>query len=126
MLAEPCWDLRGAIAVKLLTVREAADLLAISTRKVYQLVAAGKLAHYRIDNTIRIAEVDVENFIAGCRIDQRPVIAATAEGISLRARKLASGQPRIKTSHLEIGPQQLALLRRGGVATSGPNDHSDG
>jgi excisionase family DNA binding protein len=47
--------------LKLLTVREAAEKLTVSGRKVYNLIAAGKLPCYRIDNVIRIADVDVED-----------------------------------------------------------------
>jgi excisionase family DNA binding protein len=114
------------VDVKLLTVRQAAEVLAISTRKVYGLVAEGKLPHYRIDNTIRIAAADVENFIAECRVDRLPAVVAPAADILPRARKPAAGQSPVKTSHLKIGPRQLALLRRGGVGTSGPNGRSGG
>lgn len=118
--------LRDVIDVKLLTVRQTAELIAISTRKVYELVTAGKLAHYRIDNSIRIAETDAVDFIAGCRIAQQPPIAVPAEDFSPRTRKPAPDQLSAKTSHLTIGPRQLALLHRGGIGISAPNGRSVG
>jgi len=97
-----------------------------TTQKPVNGNAEGKLPHYRIDNTIRIAAADVENFIAGCHVDSQPVIVAPAKDVSPRARKPASGDPPVTTSHLTIGPRQLALLRRGGVGISAPNGRSDG
>jgi excisionase family DNA binding protein len=112
--------------MRLLTAREAAEKLTVSTRKVYNLVAAGKLPHYRINNTVRIAEEDIEDYLADCRIARQPVIPEHVEEPPHRGRNLSSGQPRVTASHLKIGPRQLALLRRGGVGTSGPNGRNDG
>jgi excisionase family DNA binding protein len=41
---------------RLLTVREAARLLRVSTATVYKLCARGELAHVRVLNVIRIPE----------------------------------------------------------------------
>jgi len=112
--------------MQLLTVRQTAERMTISTRKVYNLVEVGKLPCYRIDNAIRIAEEDVADYLADCRVAQQPVVQAQVEEPVQRARKPSHRQPRIKTSHLKIGPRQLALLRRGGVGTSGQDGHSDG
>jgi excisionase family DNA binding protein len=43
-------------AMGLLTVREVAAILRVSTATVYSLVAAGKLEHIRISNAIRIKQ----------------------------------------------------------------------
>jgi len=107
--------------VKLLTARQAATLMAISTRKVYALVEGGKLPHYRFDNVIRIAEEDLEDYLADCRVARQPVHQEPVEEPVRKCGGHRSGQPRVTTSHLTIGPRQLALLRRGGVGTSGPN-----
>lgn len=116
----------GAAQPALLTVRQAAGKLTVSIRKVYNLIAEGKLPHYRIDNAIRVAVTDVESFVAACRIDQQPAAFAPVENVSNRARKSATDQSPVKASHLTIGPRQLALLRRGGVGISGPSDRSAG
>jgi len=108
----------------LLTVRRAADLLTVSTRKVYNLISEGQLPHYRIDNVIRIAEEDVEDYLADCRIARQPLVVEHIAEAVPRTKKPRTGQSAVKTSHLTIGPRQLSLLRRGGVAISGPSDRS--
>jgi excisionase family DNA binding protein len=47
----------------LLTVREVAAHLRVSTRTVYTLCEEGKLAHVRVTNAIRIEPVDLLAFI---------------------------------------------------------------
>jgi excisionase family DNA binding protein len=114
----------GAAQPALLTVRQAADMLTVSTRKVYNLITAGKLPHYRIDNAIRVAVADVEDYLASCRITCPAVVEPMPEENRQRAQKPRAGQTPVRTSHLTIGPRQLSLLRRGGVAISGPSDRS--
>jgi len=117
----------GAAQPALLTVRQAAEILTVSRRKVYNLVTAGKLPHYRIDNVIRIAETDVDAYLADCRVAHQPLLTPpAADDVSPRVRKPPADQRPVKTSHLEIGPRQLALLRREGVGISAPNDRSAG
>jgi excisionase family DNA binding protein len=65
--------------MRLLTVRHAAELLTVSTRKAYNLVTVGKLPCYRIDNVIRIAEEDVEDYLADCRVAPQPVVQEQVE-----------------------------------------------
>jgi excisionase family DNA binding protein len=48
-----------------LTVREVAERLAISTATVYALCDRGELPHVRISNAIRIDPADLAAFIAG-------------------------------------------------------------
>ena len=115
----------GTAQLALLTVRQAADMLTVSTRKVYNLVTEGKLPHYRIDNVIRIAQDDVEDYIADCRVARQPIVLEKVVEPTRRARKPSSGQSAVKTSHLKIGPRQLSLLRRAGVGISEPSDRSD-
>jgi excisionase family DNA binding protein len=100
--------------------------MTISTRKVYNLVKAGKLPHYRIDNSIRIAEPDLESYIAGCYVAPQPQAPESTAEPAPKARKPLDRQPPVKTSHLKVGPRQLALLRRGGVGISGPDGRSAG
>ena len=49
----------------LLTVPEAAEALAISRSKLYELLAAGVVASIRIDGSRRIPIAALENYIAG-------------------------------------------------------------
>lgn len=53
---------RGGVD-NLLTVREVAERLAVSTRAVYKLVERGELAHVRISNAIRVAPADLVAFV---------------------------------------------------------------
>ncbi len=114
----------GAAQPALLTVRQAADRLTVSTRKVYNLITEGKLPHYRIDNAIRVAVADVEEYLANCRITFPAVVQSLPEEPHQRAKKPRAGQAPARTAHLTIGPRQLSLLRRGGVGISEPNDRS--
>jgi excisionase family DNA binding protein len=56
-------DLNG----KLLTVREVAEALSVSTATVYSLCDRDELAHVRILNAIRVRREDLEAFIAAKR-----------------------------------------------------------
>lgn len=112
--------------MRLLTVQQTAELLTISKRKAYDLVATGKLPHYRIDNTIRIDEADVEDYLADCRVARQAIAVEASEEPRPRSKRRSAPQSPIRTSHLRVGPKQLALLQRGGVGTSAPGDHSAG
>ena len=54
-------------AVRLLTVREVAERLAVCTAMVYALCERGELRHLRISNAIRVHPDDLEAFIVGKR-----------------------------------------------------------
>ena len=108
----------------LLTVRQAAEMLTVSTRTVYNLINGGKLPHYRIAKAIRVAAADVEDYLADCRITCPAVVAPLPEVNRSRAKKPRAGQTPVRTSHLTIGPRQLSLLRRAGVGISEPGDRS--
>jgi excisionase family DNA binding protein len=109
--------------VKLLTVRQAAALLTVSPRKVYNLITTGKLPYYRIGRVIRIAQEDVDDYFSDCRV-ARSLMAESARSPDSRAKKPNAAEHPITNSQLKIGPRQLALLRRGGVGISAPNDRS--
>ncbi|TMB12985.1 MAG: helix-turn-helix domain-containing protein [Deltaproteobacteria bacterium] len=47
----------------LLSVRDVAAYLAVSTKTIYALCAQGKLRHIRVLNAIRIAPSDVDAFV---------------------------------------------------------------
>ncbi len=60
-------------ATDLLTVRDVAARLNVSTAMVYKLCDRGELPHVRISNPIRIAPADLADFIAHSRSFQRPM-----------------------------------------------------
>jgi excisionase family DNA binding protein len=47
----------------LLSVREVAEALGVSTPLVYRLCASGALAHVRVSNAIRVSRADLTEFI---------------------------------------------------------------
>ena len=51
-----------------MTVTEAARKIGISTSKLYQLVAARQIAHYRVGGKIVFSEDDITSFLASCRV----------------------------------------------------------
>jgi excisionase family DNA binding protein len=55
------------------TVRETSQRLALSVSSTYELIRSGSLPHYRIGGAIRIADADIERFLAGCRRERQPV-----------------------------------------------------
>ena len=57
----------GTEGERLLTVREVARRLAVSTATIYALCERGQIRHVRISNAIRIELAKVEAFIAGQR-----------------------------------------------------------
>jgi excisionase family DNA binding protein len=62
--------LRGG-AEDLLTVRQVATGLSISTATVYKLVERGELPHVRISNAVRVAPEDLAAFLRRRRISVR-------------------------------------------------------
>jgi excisionase family DNA binding protein len=48
---------------RLLTVRDVARLLGVSTATVYRLCEEGRLAHVRVGNAIRVRPADLEAFM---------------------------------------------------------------
>ena len=55
----------------LLTVRQVAERLGVSTFTVYGLCERGELAHVRISNSIRIAPADLAAYVARQRPSAR-------------------------------------------------------
>ena len=54
-------------ADNLLSVRQVAARLGVSTATVYALCEKGALAHVRVSNAIRVAPADLDQFIADGR-----------------------------------------------------------
>jgi excisionase family DNA binding protein len=73
----------------MLTVSEVAERLGVSAALVYQLVAQGRLACYRIGlrrGAIRFDESDVDAYLQSCRVEpeeRRRVPAARLRHIKL-------------------------------------------
>jgi len=51
----------------LLSVRDVAERLAVSTKTVYALCASGTLRHFRVLNAIRVAPADLEAYLLAAR-----------------------------------------------------------
>ena len=51
----------------LLSVRDVADQLSISTATVYAIVERGELPHIRVSNAVRVAPTDLDAYIASQR-----------------------------------------------------------
>jgi len=55
-----------------LTVAEVAERLKVSTKKIYQMVAAGEIPHSRVGDQIRISPATLEDFIQQPSSPRRP------------------------------------------------------
>ena len=51
-----------------MTVIEASKKIGISVSKMYQLVAARSIAHYRIGGKIVFSDEDIAAYLASCRV----------------------------------------------------------
>jgi len=51
-----------------MTVAEAAKKIGVSCSKLYQLVAARAVAHYRIGGKIVFSDQDIDAYLASCRV----------------------------------------------------------
>ena len=55
--------------MNLLTVKEAAQRLGISRSKLYTMAASREIAHYKIGGKILFGEEQLQEFLAGCRVE---------------------------------------------------------
>ncbi len=51
-----------------MTIMEAAKKIGISSSKLYQLVSARAISHYRIGGKIVFSDLDVDAYLASCRV----------------------------------------------------------
>jgi excisionase family DNA binding protein len=58
--------------MNLLTIRQVAEQLQVSTRKVRQLAATGELVVHRIGGSLRISEDDLATYLNRCREKPQP------------------------------------------------------
>jgi excisionase family DNA binding protein len=63
-LAPDCRILVPSVSPGLLTVRDVARLLKVSTATVYRLASRGELPHVRVSNAIRVARKDLGAFLS--------------------------------------------------------------
>ena len=54
----------GLSKARFLTVQEVADLMRVSSMTVYRLIKAGELPAVRVGRSFRVAEVDVDTYLA--------------------------------------------------------------
>jgi excisionase family DNA binding protein len=68
-----------------MSVNEAAKRIGISSSKLYQLVAARQISHYRIGGKIVFSDEDVAAFLGRCHIGaSAQVAAAPRQQVKLR------------------------------------------
>lgn len=73
-----------------MTVSEAAKRIGISASKLYQLVAARAICHYRIGGKILFSDADIDAFLASCRVGAAAPLATAPRGqIKLKHLKLS-------------------------------------
>lgn len=72
------WAGEPARNVKLLTVPEAAARLSVSTAKIWQLLKRGDLCGVKIDNSRRIADDEIDAYIAGLAAEEQARRAGSA------------------------------------------------
>ncbi len=51
-----------------MTIAQAAGKIGVSMSKLYQLVAAQAIAHYRVGGKILFSEADVAAYLESCRV----------------------------------------------------------
>jgi excisionase family DNA binding protein len=51
-----------------MTILEAAKKIGVSSSKLYQLVSARAIAHYRIGGKIIFSDQDLDAYLASCRV----------------------------------------------------------
>jgi excisionase family DNA binding protein len=72
-----------------MTISEAARTIGISASKLYQLVAARRIAHYRVGGKIILTEEHVAAFLAGCHVAAAPAASIPQP-------------PRLKLKHIRL------------------------
>ena len=75
----------------MLTAADVAAQLGLSKRKVYELAASGRLAHYRFGDAVRFEQADVDTYRAACRSNGTPATSAGGGSSSAVWRASATG-----------------------------------
>jgi excisionase family DNA binding protein len=71
-----------------MTVAGAAKKIGISPSKLYQLVAARAISHYRVGGKIVFFEADIDAYLAGCRVGAI-TCAVTTPRVQLKLKHLS-------------------------------------
>jgi len=90
-----------------MTIAETAKRLEISRSKLYALVAARRIAHYRVGGKILFFEDDVVAFLASCRVGVAAIPAAAN-----------SPRPAFKLKHVSLARAGTRVPGRGGHSAS--------
>jgi excisionase family DNA binding protein len=59
----------------MLKVKQVAERLNLSAAKVYELLGAGRLPHYRLDGAIRVSEEQLKHYLEGAKRERDEVPA---------------------------------------------------
>jgi len=59
---------------KLLTISDISEYLSIKTKTIYAKVEAGEIPHYRIGRLIRFRKEEIDDWLIGCRKENKPVV----------------------------------------------------
>jgi excisionase family DNA binding protein len=54
-----------------LTVAEAAKRLQMSISTIYKYTESGKIPSYKVGNSIRISEAELEQYFQSCKVNQK-------------------------------------------------------
>lgn len=54
----------------MLSIKQAAEYMGLSTKTLYRFVLERRLGHYKIGSRILIRQEDVEEFLGQCRIEK--------------------------------------------------------
>lgn len=75
--------------MQLLTVRQVADRLSVSTKLIYKMFSAGKLDGYKIEGAVRIDEASLDAYLQANRIEKKkpvPTVPTQARAKQARGR----------------------------------------
>jgi len=59
---------------KLLTISDISEYLSIKQKTVYAKVESGEIPHYRIGRLIRFRKEEIDDWLIGCRKENKPVV----------------------------------------------------
>ena len=104
----------GPLTVLYLTIHQIAERLSVSEGSIRNEIRAGNLRAYRFRGAYRVAQEDLTEYIASCRVKQ----AQRATKPPIPAKKMGGSGLR----HLD-GQRSLAAWRRQGEAADPPSAH---
>jgi excisionase family DNA binding protein len=74
------------------TVKQSAERLGVSLSKMYEIISKQKIAHYRIEGKIVLADEDLESYLKACRVEAGAKVPTRSPGVykHLNAARLAA------------------------------------